>query len=163
MARGNEIIVTGTEPRGYFKEGYIASGETPKPGTILQIDPTVALSGGRHTWKIYDRGADGDHPLGPHAVLLPDHLQGKTASDAYAAGDRCFLYCPIAGDELNLLVKNIAGTADDHAAGEILMVDDGTGMMIATTGSPECEVAVLLEAITDPTVDTLAWCMWSGH
>ena len=43
------------------------------------------------------------------------------------------------------------------------MVDDGTGLIIATTGSPETEVCLLLEAITDPTADTLAWTIWSGH
>lgn len=162
MARGNRIIVT-ADPKGNFLEGYIAAGETPKPGTILQIDPTVALKGGRHTWKIYNRDADGNHPLGPFAVLIEDLKQGKTTSDAFVAGTRCQMYCPLPGDELNLLVANIAGTADDHAAGEILMVDDSTGMMIATTGTPESECAVLLEAITDPVADTLSWVMWSGY
>lgn len=161
MARGNGIIVTAF-PQGTFTEGYIATGETPKPGTILQIDPTVALRGGRHTYKIYNRDADGDNPAGGYWVLLHDYLQGKTATDAYAAEDRCFLYNPMAGEEMNLLVLNIAGTADDHALGEILMVDDGTGKLIATTGTPEDEVAVLLEAITDPTADTLAWVQWKG-
>lgn len=160
MARGSGIIVT-ADPKGQFEEGIIATGETPKPGTILQRDPTIALIGGRHTYKIYNRDADGDHPAGSHWVLLHDWGQGKTVSDAYAAGDHCFLYSPRAGEELNLLVKNLSGTADDHAAGEILMVDDGTGLLIATTGSPEVEVAQLLEAITDPTSDTLAWCQWS--
>lgn len=162
MARGNRIVVS-SEPKGHFMEGYIASGETPKPGTIVQRDATVALKGGRHTYKIYNRDADGNLPQGPYYVLMEDYLQGKTPSDAYAEGERCFLYCPLAGDELNLIVGNIAGTADDHALGEILMVDDGTGKLIVTTGTPESEVAVLLEAITDPTADTLAWVQWTGH
>lgn len=162
MARGNEIIVT-ANPKGNFLEGYIATGETPKPGTVLQIDPTVALKNGRHTWKIYNRDADGNRPVGPLAVLLPDHLQGKTATDAYAASTRCFLYCPLPGDELNMLLLDIAGTGDDHSAGELLIVDDGTGKLIATTGSPECEPFVLLEDVTDPEADTLAWVMYSGY
>lgn len=162
MARGNEIIVT-ADPEGAFMEGWIAASTTPKPGTIMQIDPTVALKAGRHTYKAYTPGADGEQPLGPFWVLLADQLQGKLVSDAYAAGDRAFLYSPLPGDELNLLVANLAGTADDHALGEKLMVDTGTGLLIATTGSPETEVAVLLEVITDPTADTLAWVMWSGH
>ena len=69
----------------------------------------------------------------------------------------------MAGEELNLLIENIAGTGDDHAIGEILMVNDCIGKLIATTGSPETEVAYLKETITDPTADTLAWCEWSGH
>jgi hypothetical protein len=167
MARGNVIIVT-ADPQGTFREGYIAAGQTPKPGTIMQRDPTVALQQGRATYKIYSRDADGDQPLGAFWVLLWETaggtmLRGKAIGDAYAAGDRCALYSPKDGEELNLLVLNLAGTADDHAAGEIMMVDSGTGMLIATTGTPETEVATLLETITDPVADTLAWVEWTGH
>lgn len=162
MARGNEIIVS-ANPRGVFSEGYIAAGETPKPGTILQVQIATALKAGRFTYEIYNADADGGRPKGPFYVLLPDHLQGKTVTDAYAAGDRCFLYTPLPGEELNLIIANIAGTADDHTKGEMLIVDDTTGKMIATTGTPETEVAQLLETITDPTADTLAWCLWTGY
>ncbi len=162
MARGNEIVVSSCV-YGHRVEGIIAAGETPKPGQIVQMDPTVALVGGRHTWKIYDRDADGDRPKGPFIVLTHDQLQGKTISDAYAAGDRAFGYVPLPGDELNLLFKNVSGTADDVAAGDLFIVDDGTGKVIVTTGSPETEVAMALEAITDPTADTLVWCVWTGY
>jgi hypothetical protein len=160
MARGTEIIVS-AEPRGKFDEGYVSTAEYP--GTIVEKDPSVALKGGRHTYKVYQPGTDGEHPRGAYWVLLHDPLQGRTATSQYAAGDRCFVYAPLAGEELNLLVANLAGTADDHALGEMLIVDTGTGKLIATTGSPETEVAQLLEAITDPTADTLAWCQWTGH
>jgi len=160
MARGNSILVSGDARR---TEGIIATGETPKPGTVLQIDPTVALVGGRHTWKIFDRGADGDRPVGPLAILDADWEQGKLATDAYAAGDRCWLFFPRAGDEFNCLLLDISGTGDDNSAGELLMVDDGTGKLIATTGTPESEPFVLLETVTDPTADTLAWTMYSGY
>lgn len=162
MSRGNEIIVS-ANPRGAFKEGIIASGETPKPGTILQIQPATALVGGCFTYEIYNADADGGRPKGPLFILLPDALQGKTATDAYAAGDRCFLYTPIAGEEFNLLLANISGTADDHTKGEMLIIDDTTGKMIATTGSPETEPFMLLETITDPTADQLVWCIYTGY
>lgn len=162
MARGNNIIVS-ANPRGVFMEGFIGVGVTPYPGTILQCDYAVALKGGRHTFKFYAPGTDGEQPVGAFWVLLGDHMQGKTTADAYAAGDRCFLYAPVMGEELNLLIANLAGTADDHALGEKLMVDTGTGMLIATTSSPETEVAILKEAITDPVANTLAWCDWTGH
>ncbi len=164
MARGSEIIVS-ANPQGKFTEGYIAAAQTPSPGTILEIDPTIALKGGRHTYKLYNQSADGDQPLGAFWVLLPDWLQGRLATTAYAAGERCFLYSPIAGEELNLLLKDIAGTSatSDHAAGEKLTVDTSTGLLIATTGTPETECAVLLETLNDLTADTLAWCQWSGH
>lgn len=161
MARGNEIIVT-SNPRGVFNEGYVKTGETHYPGQVLQVDATVSLVGGRHTYKIYAPGTDGENPVGSYWIVLPNHLIGKGPSDSYAAGEREFLYSPMRGEELNLLVKNLSGTADDHSAGEKMMVDDSTGKLIATTGSPENEVAVLLEAITDPTADTLAWVQWAG-
>ncbi len=163
MARGNEIIVS-ANPLGHFTEGYIGSGLTPKPGTILQRQTATALRGGRWTYELYNADADGGRPKGAFYVLLPDHLQGRLATDAYAAGERCFLYTPLAGDELNLLVKNETGTADDHPLGEMLVVDDTTGLLVVSPGSgEETEVAQLLEAITDPTADTLAWVEWTGH
>lgn len=164
MARGNRIIVIAPDhPKGVFCEGYVATGETHKPGMIVQRDPTVALKAGRATYKLYNRDADGNHPAGAFWVVLEDLMQGKTVTDSYTAGTREFLYCPLQGEELNLLVANLSGTADDHTAGEILMVDDGTGMLVATTGTPETEVAMLLEAITDPEADTLAWVEWTGY
>ena len=164
MARGNCIIVT-SNPRGVFEEGIVKSANTFFPGMVVQRDPTVALQGGVWTYKIYDRDADGDQPAGAFWVVLENYLLGQLTTDAtgYVAGSRTFLYSPVAGEELNLLLLNIAGTADDHPLGEILMVDDGTGKLIVTTGSPETEVAQLLEVVTDPTTDTLAWCQWSGH
>lgn len=164
MARGNEILVNGTDTySGKFDEGVIAAGETPSPGTIMQKDPTVALKSGRHTYKIYNRDADGDRPAGAFWVLLADTLQGRIATTAYAAGERCFVYAPLPGDQLNLLYKNVTGTADDVVAGDLMVVDDATGKLIVTTGGPETEVAMALEAVTDPTADTLVWCEWSGH
>jgi hypothetical protein len=163
-AKGNEIIVT-ADPKGTFMEGLIASGQTPYPGTIMQIDPTVALVGGRFTFKMYDRSADGDRPFGPYWVLRHDVLQGKTATDAYAAGDRAFLYAPIAGEELNCIVQDPSGTGSGttYAAGTEMIVDDGTGELIPTTGSPQSAPFVLLEAATQLAGDTLNWVMFSGY
>lgn len=161
MARGNRIILT--PDRGYPVEGIINAGETPKPGTIYQVDPTQSRQGGRWVWKQFTRDADGDRPKGPHIVLTEDILQGKTTADAYAAGDRAFGFVPLAGCELNLLFKNVAGTADDVAAGDLFIADTGTGKVIVTTGTVEAEVAMALEAVTDPTADTLTWSMWTGH
>lgn len=162
MARGNGIIVT-AEPKGHREWGYIAAGETPKPGQILQQQLATAIKNGKHTYEIYNADIDGGRPKGPIFVLLEDSLQGKTVDDAYAAGDFAPLYTPLPGEELNLLLLNIAGTADDHTKGEMLIIDDTTGKMIATTGTPENEVAQLMETVTDPTADTLAWCRWTGY
>lgn len=160
MSRRNKIILT--PDRGYAVEGIIAAGETPSPGTVVQIDPTVALVGGRQTWKIFSRDADGDRPKGPYIVLTEDIGQGKTMDDAYAAGARAFGFVPYAGCELNLLFKNVAGTADDVVAGDLFIVDTGTGKVIVTTGTPEDEPFMALEALTDPTADTLVWSTRCG-
>lgn len=160
MARGNSIIVS-ANPRGVFMEGYIATAE--KPGTVLQCDATVALKGGRHTFKVFQPGTDGEHPLGPLYVLLADRLLGKDNTTAYVAGDRGFLYSPLPGEELNMILLDVAGTGDDHTIGEKLMIDTGTGKLIATTGSPESEPFELLETVTDPVADTLAWVLYSGY
>jgi hypothetical protein len=161
MARGNKIIVS-ANPRGVFMEGVIGAGLTPYPGIVMQIQPATALVGGRHTFEIYNADADGGRPKGPIYILLEDSLQGLPATAAYAAGTRCFLYTPLPGEELNLMIGDVAGTADDHTKGEMLIIDDTTGEFVATTGSPETECAQLLESLTDPTADQLAWCIWTG-
>lgn len=163
MARGNRIVVSPHALPRQYVEGIIGVGITPKPGTVMQIDYSVALQSGRHAWKLYDADADGGRPKSPIIILREDMLQGKTMSDAYAAGDRAFGFVPLAGDELNLLILNLAGTADDHPLGEVLIPQDATGKFIATAGSPEIEPAVLCEAIIDPVADTLAWCHWTGY
>lgn len=162
--RGTRIIVT-ADPKGQFEEGVVAAGQTFYPGLIVQRDPAVALKAGRHTYKLYTRDADGNLPRGSYWVVTEElnATIGKAYTESYGAGERVSLYSPRAGEELNLMVSNLAGTGDDHALDEILMVDSGTGELIATTGTPESEVAQLLEAITDPTADTLAWCQWTGH
>lgn len=157
--RGNKIVVN-ADPRGHFEWGYLTTAE--KPGTIVQIDPSVALKSGKHTWVVYNRDADGNRPLGPFAVLVEDEYQGRSNDTAYTAGDFVKMYFPQAGDELNLLFFNQSGTGDDVALGDLLIVDDGTGKVFTTTGSPETEVAVALEALVDPTADVLLWCRWTG-
>ena len=162
MAKGNEIIVS-AEPAGRFIEGIVYG--TPKPGTCMQIKAAVAPVNGRFQWAAYDPAADGDQRI--VAVLLPDALQGKTADDAYVSLTRCFIYCPIAGEELNMLVTDVdTGTADTFAIGDLLMIDDGTGKLVDTTGTPEMESFICLETNPDQTstqTDMLVWCMYTGH
>lgn len=161
--RGNSTIVT-ADPKGQFDEGFVATGETHYPGMIVQRDYTVALRGGRYTYKVFTRDADGNRPAGGYWVVTErmNALQGKTITDSYPAAQRLSLYSPRNGEELNLLLKDVSGTADDHTIGELLIVDTGTGKLIATTGSPEDEVAVLQETVTDPTADTVAFCVWNA-
>lgn len=159
MAQGNEIIVS-ANPRGQFEEGTISG--TPKPGTVMQVAAATAPVSGRFTWEVYDLAADANR--GPIAVLLPDSLQGTLATVAYTTGARCFLYFPAMGELLNMLVANIAGTSDTFAIGDKLIVDDGTGKLIATTGSPEAEPFDCMETVsTALTADTLTLCRYTGY
>ena len=159
MSFGNKIVIE-SEPKGKFVEGYVTG--TPKPGTMMQIDVSEAKVGGRFTYEVYAPGADGAKS-GPVFILLEDSLQGKTMDTAYATGDRCFLYVPYPGDELNILVADVAGTGDDHAVGDLVIPDNTTGKFIATTGSPEIEPFQLLEAATDPTADALMHAIYTGN
>lgn len=162
MARGNSIIVS-ANPRGVFMEGVLGAGLTVYPGTVVQIQPATALVGGRHTFEVYNADADGGRPKGPIYIVREDGLQGRVMTTPYTAGERLFLYTPLPGEELNLMVGDVAGTGDDHTKGEMLIPDDTTGEFVATTGSPEIECAQLLETLTDPAADQLAWCIWTGY
>lgn len=152
-------IVMANDPRGRYIEGIISG--TPKPGTVMQLDAGVEPVGGRHTWEVFNGAADGERTI--IAVLDIDKANGGTDDTAYVSGSRGFLYLPLPGDDLRMRLQDVSGTGDDHAIGEKLIVDDGTGLLIATTGTPESEPFVLLETITDPTADTLAWCMFTGY
>lgn len=154
-ARGSTILLKG---QGRI-ETVIVSG-TPKPGTVMEVE-TFFSSNGLHKYRVYQPGTDGERRV--IAVLLEDDLQGKLITDAYVSGTLGRVYFPLPGDELNMLLGDVAGTGDDHTAGETLIVDTGTGKLIATTGSPESEPFRLMEAITDPTADTLAPCMFTGY
>lgn len=164
--KGNDIVVNGMFGRGRYNTYYNGTGGDLYPGTICQVDTSVALRGGYSTVVVYDRDADGDNPLGAHIVVTHEmqKMVGKLATDAIPSGEMFQGYEPIAGDDLNLLLKDAdTGTStDDVAAGTILMVDDGTGLLIATTGSPEREVAVTMEAQNNMSAAALTWCRWAG-
>lgn len=157
MASGNEIIVTG-DPKGKFLDGTISG--TPKPGTQMQIKATAFVNG-KPVWEVFNRAADGSR--GIVAILLPKDKVGRLATEAYADGDWGELYVPIAGEEMNILFQNQSGTGDDIAIGDYLICDDGTGKYIKTTGTPESEPFVALEAIVDPTADQLFHAMATGQ
>lgn len=174
MAKGNGIIVS-AQPRGVFKEGYIVG--TPKPGTCVVRVPGQTAPDDTGRWNYEPAGttaasgatgmqADGDNVA--VAVLLEDALQGKLMTEAYVTGDRCRIYFPLPGEELNVLFQNNTGTGDDIAIGDPLMIDDGTGkvlLSVSTTSqtAPESEPFTALEVITDPTADQLLWVESTGR
>lgn len=157
MARGNSIIVS-SQPRGRFLVGVVKTGETPAPGSVVQIALASGIDdNGLYTFELYNRDADGNNPAGPMIVLLENSDIGKTMTDLYAAGEVCKAYIPLPGDELNMVISNVSGTAP--IAPGLMIVDDGTGELIITTGSPEQEPFLLLETITDNAADQLGHCI----
>lgn len=151
---GNEIILS-SNPRGVFLEGTVDG--TPKPGTVMQIKAATAAVGGRFTWEAYNQTADGNRGL--IAVLNRDYFQAKAATAAYADGDRCSIYIPAPGEELNMLCEDQDAAI---AISDRFIVDDGTGLLLATTGTPESEPFIALEALADPAADQLCWTMFTG-
>lgn len=123
--RGSKIIVT-ADPRGLRTEGTIT--DTSKPGTHMEIVPATAPVGGRFSWRcasttsVASAGAKS-----PKVILLENWVVGKIYSDAYAANERCFLYYPNAGDELNLILGDVSGTGDAAVAiGDFFGIDPTT-------------------------------------
>ena len=168
MASGNKIIVT-PNPNGVFFEGRITG--TPKPGTVMEMDWSEAISNGRFTWEPYGTtGADGIRGVGADgdrriiAVLLEDEQQGKVATDAYVTGDVGFMYVPIAGEELNMLLTDAAGTANDSfRVADILIVEDGSGKLVLTAGDPESEPFIALETSSGEDTAKLLHCLYTGQ
>lgn len=155
--RGTEIMVS-SNPKGTFLEGVI--GDTSKPGTIMQIQAGVGLISGRQTWVAAAPGTDGKNVL--VAVLLQDYLQGKLWSDAYIAGTRCFLYCPIAGEEMNVLCGEVAGTGNTFSIGDRFIIDAEDGILVPESGSPQDTIFICLERDVQVVGSTLVWCMYMG-
>ena len=158
--KGSQILITGA-PMGYRGECTISG--TPKPGTCITVLAATEPVNGRFTYEAYNADADGNQRK--VAVLLEDFLQGFAYTRAYVTGERAFYYEPLPGDELNMLVADVSGTGadQDHGIGEVFIIDDGTGKLIATTGTPESEPFVCMETITDQTADLWVWCQFTGY
>ncbi len=166
--KGNEIVLS-SYPQGKFIEGLISG--TPKPGTLMQLKASVEPVNGRHTYEVYAPGT-GDGTPGEVLVLRADDLQGKTNDDAYVTGTRCFLYAPIAGEELNVRKADISGTGsglEDLNIGEKLLVVDGTGKVspsavgIAYATGPVAYPFVSMETVTDQPAEMLIWVKYRGQ
>ncbi len=155
-ARGNSIIIS-AEPQGKFLTGVVSG--TPKPGVVMEI-MTPFYRGNDHLWRVYQPGTDGDRRI--IAVLLEDHHQGFGIGTAYVTLKQCRLYVPVAGEMLNMYFTDISGTAD-IAAGDMCIVDSGTGGLLASTGTPESEPFQILEAQNDPGADFMAPCIVTGQ
>lgn len=170
MALGNEIII-GEYQQGRRKEGIISG--TPKPGTVVQVqagtEPVGTATGGAFTWEVYNRsgvGASGVPWL--VGVLDADWLQGMKATDVYVTAKRCFIYFPLPGDELNMLIGDVTGTGatSDFAIGDALTVEDGTGKLIDANVGTSFYVFrpfICMQTYADMVGDTLLYTQFTGY
>lgn len=155
-ATANTVLLT-ANPKGNFLEGPI--GDTSKPGTIMQIQGSTALIGNEATWVAAAPGADGAKVL--PALLLEDRLQGKTITDAYVSGRKCFLYFLLPGDIFLALVGEVAGTGNSYEPGDRLIIDAEDGILVPEVGSTTIEdcFAICMEVSQQAAGSTLLMCM----
>ena len=156
MSTSNSIVLAGA-PHGKFLEGIVSG--TPKPGTAMMLSEGVEPVGGRHQWEAFD-ATDGDRTL--CAILLEDYFLGKDHLTALVTGSRIRMYCPIPGDEMQVLLQNVGGTADAYTIGQKLIMDNASGLFIGTTGSPEREPFLVMETLAGLTADTLCTVIYTG-
>lgn len=159
------MIVLTVEPRGRRIEGLISGAL--KPGICLQVVPgSTPDAGNRLTWQPYDKAGSGVPAL--IAVLDADWYQGKTANDAYVSGTRGFIYFPLNGDELNMLISDQSGTGatSDFSVGDPLKVEDATGKLIdgalGTSPSLGANPFQVMENYNDMVGDTRLKVMFTG-
>jgi len=154
MSYGNRIIAS-AEPKGMYLEGIIYGALLP--GIMCQIRVAAGITAGEYTWEPYAPNASGDPRL--VAILLEDDLQGGLMTTAYVSGTRGKLYVPLPGEQINVLLRDVAGTGDAHTFGERVVAETGTGKFIVQSTSANLAQFTLLEAIAAPTADTLALAM----
>ncbi len=167
MARGDakSIIVSTVHQQQKF-EGIISG--TPKPGTCMTLKNT-ALSGTRFTWEAFNAGGrDGGFQI--ICVLLEDDKSGSNSGTAYTNGARGFLYCPASGEQLNMLVADLSGTASAselYSIGQLFTPQDAVGKLLPQNlaSTPARKPFVSLEATVLSSAyaaDTLHWMMYTG-
>lgn len=155
--KGVGILINGNQPNGRFAQGII-SGSGLAPGMLLEMVPATEPVNGIWTYRQYQTGTNGDRR--PVIVLLDDSEQGVTpdvnGANTYTSGTICKIYFPINGDELNLMFKNIAGTGDTHAIGDLAMIDTASGKLITQSIAANFAPFQVEETLTPgPTADTL--------
>lgn len=160
--RGNEILLS-ADPKGRFIEGIIT--DTSKPGTILEIVPGSTLLNGRHKWRASSLAQGRPRAI---AVLLEDHLQGKGPTDAYVANTQCFIYFPISGDEMNMLVDIVGtgtGATVGSSVGELLEANPDGHLTLEVSVTAPCPFVAcenVADIATGPQA-TLVWCLHTGY
>lgn len=154
--KGQKIILS-AEPRGVFMEGTIT--DASYPGMCMEIVPSTTFVGGRPSFRARSAAAGAK---GPIFVLLPDTQGGQLATTVYTANTHGFLYAPAMGEELNMLVGDVAGTGDTIAQGDLFGVNND-GKLKANSSYTSAPFQAM-EAITSAlTADKLVWMIYHGN
>jgi len=168
--KGTRIQVShpGGAAKGIQLEGFIVG--TPKPGTVMEMLATAPVGNNFFSWSPYGTTAasggnwvtaDGDRKI--VAILLENASEGKTYNDAYVTGTLGRIYIPQAGEEFNMVIENQSGTGDVFTVGQEMMVDDGTGKLLACDSDAEAHPFHMMEALAALTADAHNWVMFRGH
>lgn len=148
---GTKILME-EQPKGRQFQGIVSG--TPYPGTCMEVYPAVEPVGLNWKYRVFQpssAGTDGMHR--PIIVLLEKEDVGGAYNRAYVDGERGWFYMPAPGELLNMLVLDVSGTADTHAIGDVMIVQNGTGKLIKTWGTPGSEPFVCMETAAAPTAD----------
>lgn len=165
MAKGNRIIVT-ADPHGTFLEGII--DDTSKPGMCVELVPgsastwnTAGASNFTNAKPHFRASSHADGAIGPVFVLLEDRLQGFKTTDAYVSGTECFIYAPVAGEDMNMLLGDVAGTADFVTIGDKFGVANGG--KIKANNSYASVPFQAMESLAALTADSLIFTKYLGN
>jgi len=156
------VIVVSSDESVHTRIEEVTVVGTPKPGTVLSTLAATEPVNAKFSYEPWNDSADGVQ--NEVAILLEDEQQGKLVTDAYVTGTQGRVYFPKMGDILQMLVANISGTGDAFAIGDKMIIEDGTGKLIATTGTPEMEPFKIIETVAVAlAVDTLVLCRYTGN
>lgn len=119
MDNVNKIVLKG---KGHYEEGEADSAITPGQAVELAAD-------GKYD-QVQSSQAEGIK--GGFKVAYEDSLQGNTITDAYAQGDRVFIYEPLPGDHIHVLVKS---GEDIDVGDEGIVEGGGSGLFVESAGT----------------------------
>lgn len=158
--KGTRILASSPQ-RGVMEQVIVVG--TPKPGTVMEladVDPvgniysyspygTKAASGGNYVT------ADGNRKA--IAILLENDPINGIYSRSYVTGEYGYIYWPVMGEWFNMILENQSGTAESFSITSELMVDDGTGKLLACDSDAEAHPFTCLETQSALTADV--WCL----
>jgi hypothetical protein len=163
--KGSKILLT-TPARGNKEGGQIT--DTSSPGMFMEVVPgsggawnvVASMPGiaGRKNWRARSTTTGGAAGV---TLLLEDYLQGALGTTAYTANTLANFYWPIAGDECNVLVQDVAGTADFITQGDLFGIQNN-GMLHANASYTSAPWKAM-ESLQGLIANTLVWMQYQGN